>query len=192
MGSRYSISFPCRGYNRAVRSSFSFGFDLLVGIVALGYYAYKKSCTEYHYSDSICPPRTFTRRQNKPSPRSKSVIHSKSSFEDEIEDLENKITQNKATTAQCERLAFIYKLCADGFKERYARLCAIKCFMFEHGVGHLFDSFIEAFNNSCKRPALTISDDAAVNSEYRRLLTNAMNAHKRNLSKFRHQKTFLT
>ena len=180
---RYRSNFPCKGWN-SVGKTFNAVFDIFVGTLALGYVAYK-SRSGGHYTNFNYSSNGYSR---KPEFKNKPIIYSKSSFIEEINNLEDKINQSAATSSQCERLAHIYYLCSDNFKETYARLCAIKFFMREHNLDHIFEPFVEAFNNPCKRPAKTICDNEIVNAKYRRLLHNAEQAKRRNFSKFKHIK----
>lgn len=80
---------------------------------------------------------------------------------------------------QCERLADIYNMIGDHFSERKARLAALEIFLNECGEGSQFSSIVEAFNDPCKQPLQTITNNRLINEDYQVLLRKAENAKKK-------------
>ena len=97
----------------------------------------------------------------------------KSEFKVEIEELELVIKNKVATIVQCERLASIYDKVGDYFRERYIRIMALECFLRDCHLEDIFYKIVDAFNDPCKKPPHSISEDEGINREYRRLIHNA-------------------
>jgi hypothetical protein len=180
MSRRRRISdLPIPGFDRAVRSSFNSAFNLFSAAVGLGYLAYKNATSVNYYTDSYGYNSNPGYNYLMPQP-----IYKKSQFKDEINQIEQAIHENHASLKQCERLGRIYSLVGDSFKERYARLCAIRCFLIDNGLDSKVDSFIDSFNDPCKRPPDKISEDEAINAKYRELLNKAEIAKRKCQLKF--------
>lgn len=179
MSRRRKISdLPIPGFDRAVRNSFNSAFKLFSVAVGLGYLAYKKATSVKYYADT-CIDSNPGYASLMPPP-----VYKKAQFRDEITQIEQAIHKNHASLKQYERLGKIYSLIGDPFKEQYARLCAIKCFLTDNGLDDLADSFIDSFNNPCKQPINKISEDEAINTKYRALLNKAEAAKRKCRLKF--------
>lgn len=181
MSRRRRISdLPIPGFDRSVRSSFSIVFNLLTTTAGLGYKVYKQACATSLYRDSYSSGCYSTAKTYVPGSRPQ---YKKAQFKDEIDLLEDALRRGNATLQQCKRLGAIYSLIGDPFKERYARLCAIICFLKDNGLDNIADSFLDSFNNPCKRPPIKVCEDESVNTEYGRLLSMAENAKRKCNSK---------
>lgn len=169
MSRRKKISdLPIPGFDRAIRSSFNSAFSLLSATIGLGYSVYKNATSANHYPNSYY----YNCNAGNDSPISQS-LYTKSQFKNEISQIEKAIDTNRASIKQCERLGKIYSLIGDPFKERYAHMCAIKCFLVYYGLDSIVDSVIASFNDPCKRPVGKISEDETINAKYLELLNKA-------------------
>ncbi|MDE7440882.1 MAG: hypothetical protein K2M69_01790 [Muribaculaceae bacterium] len=172
MGRRYKkiSGLPIPGFDRAVRKSFSTAFDIIVGtgcMIGTSIYNNIKQSGYSSYS-GFKQHRTLSSKHlvSKPKPK-------KSVYKGEIEELELAIKNKVATIVQCERLASIYDKVGDYFRERYVRIMALERFLRDCRMEEIFYEIVDAFNNPCKTPPHSISNDKEINKEYRRLIRNA-------------------
>ena len=171
---------PIPGFDRAVRKSFSTTFDLIVGT---GYLIGRSICKGMRQSDYS----THSEVKQRPIPSYEHLIPKpkpkKSEFKVEIEVLEQHIKDETYTMVQCERLAYIYSLIGEHFREMGIRIRCIKRFLRNSDLEYLYPTIVDAFNDPCKKPPHSICEDEEINKEYRRLIHNAELA-KRKLNKY--------
>ena len=161
---------PIPGFDRAGRKAFSTAFDLIVGT---SYLIGRSICKGMRQSD--CYPYSKVKQRHIPSyeyliPKSKPK---KSEFKSEIEELEKHIKDETYTMVQCERLAYIYSLIGEHFREMGIRIRCIKRFLRNSDLEYLYPAIVDAFNDPCKKSPHSICEDEEINKEYRRLIHNA-------------------
>lgn len=126
--------------------------------------------TNYYSYNSLGRVSKF--ESEKPKPNRKEYIK-------DIENLESLLARNEISLNQCERLANIYGILQDYHNERRMRLVALELFLAQCDMSDLFPKIVEAFNDPCKQPPLTITNNRVINEDYKILLRKAEIAKKK-------------